>query len=218
MAAPSARAQLNLTLRTWGGARRGAGRKPATDRAEQPHVAREHFTSGQPVHVTLRVLEHVWNLRSQRSFRVVHDALARAARRRDFAVAHYAIQSNHVHLLVEASGPSALGRGVRGLSIAIARGMNRLMARSGAVFEDRYHAHVLRTPAEARNALRYVLGNRASHARRRGEPLADGFVDPYSSAVASTPRVGQLALWSQRPTAEPRTWLLRRASSAPGEG
>ena len=45
-----------------------------------------------------------------------------------------------------------------------------MMGRKGPVLQDRYHAHVLRTPAEVRNALRYVLGNFESHAERRGEP------------------------------------------------
>jgi hypothetical protein len=80
------------------------------------------------------------------------------------------------------------------------------------VFSDRYHAHVLRTPAEVRNALRYVLGNHASHAARRGEPLRDGFVDPFSSAVMKEPRGAQLSFLSVRPVQAARTWLLKTAA------
>jgi hypothetical protein len=67
------------------------------------------------------------------------------------------------------SGPKRSRPEERSLAlIRIARGLNAMMGRTGPVFEDRYHAHVLRTPAEVRNALRYVLGNYSSHAARRG--------------------------------------------------
>jgi hypothetical protein len=82
------------------------------------------------------------------------------------------------------------------------------------VFDDRYYAHVLKTPAEVRNAVRYVLGNFASHARRRGEPLPEDFVDPFSSAGGSAPRAGQLSLWPEPGTREPQTWLLRTAAGS----
>jgi hypothetical protein len=87
-----------------------------------------------------------------------------------------------------------------------------MMERSGPVFDDRYHAHVLRTAAEVRNAVRYVLGNFASHARRRGEPVPEGFVDPFSSAAGSTPRAGQQSLWPEPGTQSAETWLLRAAA------
>jgi REP element-mobilizing transposase RayT len=209
--------QLSLTLPSWGGARRSAGRKPSRPEPSAPHDAREHFTRSTPVHVSLRVHDHVWNLRSERSFSIIHAALERVRRRPHFAVVHFAVQGNHIHLLVEAEGPTALANGMRALCIRIARGMNHLMARRGPVFRDRYHAHVLRTPAEVRNALRYVLGNHASHARRRGEPLADGFVDRYSSEVVRCARVGQLALWAERATEAPESWLLRTAARDPAK-
>jgi hypothetical protein len=58
-----------------------------------PHDTREEFSRSQPVHVTLRVLEHVWNLRSERAFVVIRAALARARRRSDFAVVHFSVQA-----------------------------------------------------------------------------------------------------------------------------
>ena len=73
-----------------------------------------------------------------------------------------------------------------------------MMGRSGRVFDDRYHARVLRTPTEVRHAIHDVLGNARKHAAQRGETYAPGYVDPYSSAGAP-----DLAL----PPAQ--TWLLR---------
>jgi hypothetical protein len=90
-----------------------------------------------------------------------------------------------------------------------------MMGRRGPVFEDRYHAHVLRTPAEVRNAIRYVLGNFESHAVRRGERKSTtGWVDPFSSAAVKAPRDTQLSLFFEPATSPAETWLLRRAEGA----
>ena len=62
-----ARKQIQLHLPTWGGKRKGAGAKPAGARAGVPHVRRPPLSPHHPAHVTLRVLPHVWNLRSRRA-------------------------------------------------------------------------------------------------------------------------------------------------------
>ena len=211
MPAPNTDTQQAFALPFRGGARRGAGRKPTGDRARVPHAARDEVRPYHPVHVTLRVAEHVWNLRSERSYRIIDAALRAARRRPEFRVVHFSIQGNHVHLIVEANGTRAFALGVRALSIRLARGLNAMMGRSGPVFSDRYHAHVLRTPAEVRNAIRYVLGNFESHAERRGEPRSTkGWVDPFSSAAMKTPREAQGSLFVEPATCEAGTWLLRR--------
>jgi REP element-mobilizing transposase RayT len=160
------------------------------------------------------VADHVWNLRSERSWTVIHRALAAARRRPDARIVHFSVLGNHLHLILEADGPKALANAMRALSIRLARGLNGMMGRSGPVFADRYHAHVLRTPSEVRNALRYVLGNFASHAARRGEPMRGGRVDPFSSAAVKAPREAQGALFEEAVTHAPRTWLVRRAEGA----
>ncbi len=206
--------QQSLELKTWGGRRRGAGRRSARLRGAVPHTPREEIRPYQPVHVTLRVAEPVWNLRSERSYRVIDAALRAARRRADFRVVHFSIQGNHVHLIVEADGTRSFALGMRALSIRLARRLNVMMGRRGAVFADRYHAHVLRTPAEVRNAVRYVLGNFESHAARRGERTSGRWVDPFSSAARKPPREAQGALFLEPVTAAPETWLLRQAAGA----
>jgi REP element-mobilizing transposase RayT len=161
--------------------------------------------------------EWVWNLRSERSYRIVHAALRAARRRPGFRVVHFSVQGNHVHLIAEADGARAFALGVRALSIRLARRLNAMMGRSGPVLADRYHAHVLRTPAEIRNAVRYVLGNFESHAARRGEPKSTkGWVDPYSSAAGRAPREAQGSLFVEAATDPAGTWLLRRADPRVG--
>ncbi len=69
--------QLRLKLkkpRTHGGKRRGAGRHPNGERAGVSHHGRDDVTRETPVHVTLRVLPHVWNLRSRRALDAIDAA------------------------------------------------------------------------------------------------------------------------------------------------
>ncbi len=145
-----------------------------------------------PVHVTLRMADHVWNLRSRRSLRVFERALSSGADRLGVRVVQFSIQGNHAHLLVEADNTAALARGIQGLSIRIAKGLNRMMDRKGRVLADRYHAHVLRTPTEIRHATHYIRHNYKHH---HGEAIKQ---DPFSSESS--------ALAVTLPT--PRTWLV----------
>jgi REP element-mobilizing transposase RayT len=190
--------QLGLTFRTWGGKRRGAGRKPAGERAGVAHRPRPAISRRMPLHVTLRMAPHVYNLRSRRSFRVIARALGAGGDRFEVGVVQFSVQGNHIHLLVEAASRDALARALKGLGVRIAKGLNGMMGKSGRVLADRYHAHILRTPTEVRNAMTYIRDNAKKHAAERGETYSAGYVDPYSSAAAH-----DLVL----PVA--RTWLLR---------
>ena len=152
-----------------------------------------------PLHVTLRMAAHVWNLRSRRSFRVIEQALRLGADRFGVQVVRFSVQGNHIHLLVEAQSRAALARAIKGLSVRIAKGLNRMMDGSGRVLADRYHAHVLRTPSEVRRAMDYVKENHRRHSEAWGERLPQGWLDPYCS---ESPR-----LTITLPA--PATWLLR---------
>jgi len=155
---------------------------------------------GWAVHVTLRVREHVWNLRSRRCFSVIESAFAAARERFGMRIVHFSVQGNHIHLLIETTNNEALARGMQGLTIRIAKALNRVMHRRGRVFADHYHSRVVRTPTEAARALEYVLRNFAHHAQRWGEEVREDERDPFSSAGcrgADPP-----------PVCEPRTWLL----------
>ena len=189
-----------------GGKRRGAGRKPAGTRAGVSHRRRPALSPHHPVHCTLRVLPHVWNLRSRRAFRALGRAFAGGKERPGFRLVHFSVQGNHLHLIVEADDEHRLARGMQGLAVRMARRLNRMMQRRGEVFADRYHAHVLRTRRETANALRYVTRNYAHHVR---ENVAPDFVDPCSSA-----RWMRAPPPPEAPVVRPRTWLLREAPRA----
>jgi hypothetical protein len=134
---------------------------------------------------------------------VVSRALG-AASRNSFRVLQFSVQSDHLHLVVEADAPTRLARGVQGLAIRVARAINRMLRRRGRVWEGQYHAHMLRTPREVRNALVYVLQNIRKHLRG-----ATG-LDPRSSArwFDGWRTVVAVSL-AGAPVVAARTWLAR---------
>jgi REP element-mobilizing transposase RayT len=128
------------------------------------------------VQVTSRLVPGLRSLRSAPELAVVRDALARSARN-GFQVVHHSIQSNHVHLIVEADDRKTLTSGLRALLVCLARELNQLWQHRGAVFADRFHERELRTPREVRNSLLYVLQNARKHGIWMRGP------DPCSSGV-----------------------------------
>ena len=189
--------QLALHLPTWGGLRSGAGRKPKGDKPLVSHAARPKLDPRIPVHVVLRVVAGLPSLRGRAPFAEVKSAFAAGAERLGIRLTHFAVLGNHIHLLVEAENERALSRGIQGLVVRIAKGVNRALRRSGRVFSDHYFAYQLRTPSEVRRAVRYVVHNHALHEERAGRPVPPGYRDPFSSAAPTAPVVS------------PRTWLLR---------
>jgi REP element-mobilizing transposase RayT len=149
----------------WGGRRKGAGRPPKGERPGVSHTVRATLAARFPVHVTLRVLPSVWNLRSRRSFRVIARALFAGADRFGMRLCEFSVQGNHLHFVVEAADARALSRGIQGLSIRLAKGLNAMMDKRGRVLADRFHARILRTPTE----VKHVLRNRAATATSIGQ-------------------------------------------------
>jgi hypothetical protein len=194
---------------THGGRRMNAGRKPRGEESGVSHHGRPELEKPTPVHATLRVLGHVWNLRSRRALAVVEGALAGVQKSgRGFRVVHFALLGDHLHFIVEADDNRAMSEGMQGLTVRLAKGLNRLMGTRGTVFADRFHAHVLRTPAEVRNALAYVLLNHRSHMARIGEKDGARSPDPFSSAATFEGWLEAVAA-PRTVTAASETWLLR---------
>jgi REP element-mobilizing transposase RayT len=87
----------------------------------------------------MRVREGVPSLRSARLVHELKRSLAKACERGDFRVAHYSLQRDHAHLIVEARGKQALARGMKSVGSRLARAVNRVFSRSGPVLDGRFH-------------------------------------------------------------------------------
>jgi REP element-mobilizing transposase RayT len=208
-----------------GGRRRGAGRPPNGARAGSSHTARPFLHARHPVHVTLRAVAAVGNLRRRRIYHAIREATLTTARREDFRIVHLSIQRTHVHLLVEAEDKEALASGMQGFQISAAKHLNAAISkgrpgprRRGPVFPDRYHAEIITSPRQARHTLSYVINNWRKHGEDRAAPMRDWNIDWFSSAAMFpdwTEYGDEVLLWRGPPTYEPlqvfrpRTWLLR---------
>ncbi len=155
------------------------------------------------MHVTLRTTTGLPSLRHEKMFVAVRGALAAASRER-FRVLQFSAQCGHVHLLIEADEDIALRRGLQGLAIRVAKAVNGVLGRRGRVWADRYHARMLATPREVRNAIVYILQNVKKHI-----PGVRG-LDPCSSAAWFTGwRTPIRAPVDPSPVVAARTWLAR---------
>ena len=112
-----------------GGKRRGAGRPLKGKRAGSPHKVRPELRARHPVHVVLRVISAVGNLRRRCVYQAIRDATLTTARREDFRIVHLSIQRNHVHLLVEADHKRALAAGMQGFQISAAKHLNAAISK-----------------------------------------------------------------------------------------
>jgi putative transposase len=225
MAAMRSRARkrhVQQALFRCGGKRKGAGRKPLHGRAGSSHKKRDKVKGEDVLHVVLRAVRDVGNLRRREVYKAVRAATMTSARREKFRITQVSIQHNHIHMLVEAENAEELASGMQGFQISAARHINTALRiggrrRRGSVFAGRYHVVVIRSPRQARHVLAYVLGNWRKHGEdRRGLP-STWLVDPFSSAIsfAGWKELEGRAPWKARAHYEPlvvkapRSWLLR---------
>jgi REP element-mobilizing transposase RayT len=197
--APTLPEQLELPIRTHGGKRKHAGRRPGH---RVSHETRPKITATKPLHVTLRAAQGVPNLRRWHPAAAIRAALKRfAAAPTWIRVIEFSIQRDHIHLIVESDGRASLTRGMRSLTIRLAKAVNKRLDRRGRVFGDRYHAESLGSPLQVKRALVYVLHNHKKHGYTT-------HVDKLSSAPWFDFAERSASRTDPPPTNEPTLWLL----------
>jgi REP element-mobilizing transposase RayT len=176
----------------------GAGRKRVLPgKPRLPHRVRERIPARLPVHVTWRIEAGLPTLRTKQLAGAFASACAGAQARFGMRVVHFVVESNHIHLVVEGISTPAM----KGLGVRVAKAINRKVGRQGRVIGDTYHARALRTPAEVRRAVHYVLHNHEQHTGRRHTDAHHLVVDAFSSEA-----------WPDA-VVKPGTWLLNHAWS-----
>ena len=141
---------------------------------------------------------------------VLRRALQAGASRSGFRLIEFSIQFDHVHLIAEAEHKVALAKGMQGLSVRVARALNKLWGRKGKVLADRYHSRALKSPPEVRRALLYTLNN----GRHHGAHFRPNVPDPCSSGTTfagwlEEKYVRPIIATVTSPLVKARSWLLR---------
>ena len=199
--------QRDLPFTARGGRRPGAGRPRG--RTSVPHVTRAKLSPSYPVQITMKLRAGLPSLRRKHAYQALLGAFYAGGDRFGFRLNQYSVQSNHLHLIVEATDRTALTRGMQGLTIRIAKALNRTWGRKGKVFRERYHDRILRSPRQVRNALRYVLNN----VRKHSAGFKPGTIDTCSSGAWFTGwresfELTRIERTIARPVARAKTWLL----------
>jgi REP element-mobilizing transposase RayT len=109
-------------------------------------------------------------IRNKTTLKILKRAIENA-RGYGLRILQFSMQKNHVHLIIEADNNEILTRGMRSLTITMAKGIDM-----GRIQVARYHLHVLRSRIETRNAVHYVLFNEQKH-----EKGTCSTVDEYGS-------------------------------------
>ena len=171
------------------------------------HHGRAELKERFPVHVTVRIARGLPGLRDRNAYRLLLRSFRAGRDRFGFRLNHYSVQTNHIHMIVEAEDSRSLTRGMQGLQIRIAKALNKLWHRAGKVFADRYHNRILCTPREVWNVLAYVLNN----GRRHGSFAMKDIPDPFSSGRWFDGWIEELESDSSasRPITRARSWLQR---------
>jgi REP element-mobilizing transposase RayT len=182
-------------------ARRG---RPRTSRFV-PHRRRPSHSPECAMHMTVRRRDGLPSFRGQRVLDLVH-ALMRKKNGESFQIVHYSIQSNHVHLVAEARDRRAVTRAMQGFMIAFAKSLNKILARAGKVWADRYYARDIVGSREMKNVLAYVFHNAKKHGTLRTRA-----VDMFSNAVLFDGWEEKFLIYGfdDWPRPNPRTRMLR---------
>jgi REP element-mobilizing transposase RayT len=131
------------------------------------------------MHVTARAVRGLPSFRQQRVWNLVRAQMNRLNDVR-FQIVHLSVQTNHLHLIVEADDREAVIRKMQGFMISFAKRLNLLLGnRRGKVWADRYYRRDITRAREMHSVLQYVFGN----AKRHGLIPRDALViDPWSTA------------------------------------
>lgn len=160
---------MQLSFKTHGGFREGAGRNRKRSRGVA-HETREKVSGRAPLHINFK---YKLQIRNKDTLRILKRAISNS-RRHGLRVIHFSFQSNHIHLIIEATSNEILTRGMRSLTNTMAKRIGK-----GRIQVERYHLHILKTFREARNAIHYVLFNQQKH-----DSGACSTVNEYSSLLS----------------------------------
>ncbi len=162
--------QFNLIKGSRGGRRPGSGRKRIHSKGVA-HLPRERVSRKTPVHINFKYKAYI---RNKECLRLLKKAIVNG-RSHGIRVTHFSLQTNHIHLIIEADSNDILTRGMRSITVTFAKGLNK-----GKVQIERYHLHVLRGLRETRNAVMYVLFNKQKH-----EKGTYSKIDHYTSLMST---------------------------------
>ncbi len=118
--------------------------------------ALRHYLPGYLWHLTHRCHENSYLLNYDTDRKRYLYWLFQARKRYGLCVLNYMITSNHVHLLVKDTGDGVISRSMQLVAGRVAQAFNSRRGRSGAFWQDRYHATAVEDNHHFVHAVIYV--------------------------------------------------------------
>jgi hypothetical protein len=142
--------------------------------------------------VTVRLRPDRPRIRRDPIFAVVRRAYQRLVER-GARVLVYGCGQDHVHSIIE-PGPLAEASLLKGFASMIAKGVNRVSGSAGRALGDRTHVEVLRTPAQAWNAMRYLI-RQGPHHGHSPSPWLDRYTSLRAALECGSPFLSMGRSW-----------------------
>lgn len=198
--------RFNLNKGTRGGRRDGSGRKRIHSKGVS-HRVREKVNYRVPLHINFKYRTHIKN---KTCLKILKRAILNA-RSHGLRINHFSMQSNHIHLIVEAESNEILTTGMRSLTVTFAKGLQQ-----GRVQLERYHLQVLRSIQQTKHALYYVLFNKQKHAKGTCSTIDEycsvwgvmGAIKNFAKNNRMTLKLGERGYWRAD---WPVSFFLKRA-------
>ena len=114
------------------------------------------FIDGQVWHITHRCHERSFLLKFVRDRKRWRHWLFEARRRYNLSVLNYIATSNHIHLLCADRGTGEISRSMQLIAGRVAQEYNGRKNRTGAFWEDRYHATAVQTDRHFVRCFTYI--------------------------------------------------------------
>ena len=119
--------------------------------------AKRHYLPGHIWHITHRCHKKEWLLRFSRDRRRWLQWLFKAKQRYGLVIANYMITLNHIHLLVVDDGDRAvIPRSIQLVAGRVGQEYNLRKNRTGAFWEDRYHATAIESGEHLLRCMVYI--------------------------------------------------------------
>ncbi|MGB5538835.1 MAG: transposase [Gammaproteobacteria bacterium] len=118
--------------------------------------ASRHFLPGHVWHITHRCHKQQFLLKFARDRRQWLHWLFEARKRYGLCVLNYVVTSNHIHLLVRDQGKGEIARSMQLVEGCTARQFNNRKCRTGAYWEDRYHATAIESGEHLARCMVYI--------------------------------------------------------------
>ena len=118
--------------------------------------ANRHFLAGQVWHITHRCHKQQFLQKFCRDRKQWLHWLYQARKRYGLCILNYIVTSNHIHLLVRDQGKGEIARSMQLIAGRTAQQYNTRKSRTGAYWEDRYHATAVQTDDHFARCMVYV--------------------------------------------------------------